>query len=344
MARRSKDEDQGKAGREVADGTGTDATAEQKVEVRNPFRRVWWLPVVRGVLLVVLGLLLMIEPLEQLEVLRLVLGAFLVADGVLVAVQWFAHRRQTSSAWWLAQAAVNIVFGVVVAFWPDLNPTALYYVLSVWVLVLGIVAIAGAAGLTRNRDLGAAWMLAFGITSTLFGLLLLTRPLDSLDVLRLVVIVFALYAFVAGAIHVVSGFAVRAIARELGDLRGQAEAAGVVVTGGSVLGSAAARPDVAEAGAARAPGPAAAPVPATWHATEPDAAPEPALAPGTVSDPASAPDTTSDPALAPDTAPEPARSADTPPRTDAGAWPGEAADEAPGSGARPGSTGAPPAR
>jgi len=224
-------------------------------EDRNPFRRVWWLPVVRGTLLVVLGLLLMIEPLEQLGTLRVVLGAFLVADGVLVAVQGFVHRHQVGSAWWLAQAGVNVVFGVVVALWPDLTPTALYYVLAVWVLVLGITTIAGAAALARNRDLGWAWMLAVGIVSVLFGVLLVTRPLDAFDVLRLVTVVFALYAFVTGAVHVVSGFAVRAVARELAELRAQAVAAGVVVTGGSVLGAAAARPDVAAPAARPAPEP-----------------------------------------------------------------------------------------
>lgn len=227
------------------DGPAGPATLDANGQERNPFRKVWWLPVVRGTLLVVLGLLLMIEPLEQLGTLRVVLGAFLVADGVLVAVQGFVHRRQVGSAWWLAQAAVNVVFGVVVALWPDLTATALYYVLAVWVLVLGITTIAGASALVRNRDLGWAWMLAVGIVSVLFGVLLVTRPLDSFDVLRLVTVVFALYAFVTGAIHVVSGFAVRAVARELADLRAQAVAAGVVVTGGSVLGAPAARPGVA---------------------------------------------------------------------------------------------------
>ncbi len=168
-----------------------------------------------------------------------------MADGVLVAVQGFVHRKQVGSAWWLAQAGVNVVFGVVVALWPDLGATALYYVLAVWVLVLGITTIAGAAALVRNRDLGWAWMLAVGIVSVLFGILLVTRPLDAFDVLRLVTVVFALYAFVSGAIHVVSGFAVRAVARELADLRAQAVAAGVVVTGGSVLGAAAVHPGVA---------------------------------------------------------------------------------------------------
>ncbi|MBD5785731.1 DUF308 domain-containing protein [Cellulosimicrobium terreum] len=299
---------------QASDGSGTSTVPDEAApQARNPFRRVWWLPVVRGVLLVVLGLLLMIEPLGDLDVMRLVLGAFLVVDGVLAAVQWFAHRKQLSSAWWLVQAAVNVVFGVVVAFWPDVTPTVLYYLLAVWVLVLGIVAIVGAAGLARNRDLGAAWMLTSGITSALFGLLLVTRPLDSFDVLRLVAIVFALYAFVAGAIHVVSGFAVRAAARELADLRAQAEAAGVVVSGGSVLGAAAARPDVVPPTARPAPAPAV-------------VDPEPTGAPVQGGTPA------------PDVAPEVDPSADPEAVHEA------AQEDTPASGDGPGSTGVQPPR
>ncbi|GAA1970181.1 hypothetical protein GCM10009718_02140 [Isoptericola halotolerans] len=221
---------------------------------RNPFRRVWWLPVVRGTAFIVLGLLLMIEPLGELEVLRLLLGAFLVLDAVLVAVQWFVHRQQVGSAWWLAQTGVNVLFGVAVAFWPDLSATPLYYVLAAWTIVLGIVTVVGGSALARNRDLGWPWMLSFGITAGLFGLLLVTRPLDSFDVLRLVTVVFALFAFVAGAVHIVSGFAVRSVSRELWGLREQAEKVGVVVTGGSVLG--AANPQVGPA-AATGPVPAA---------------------------------------------------------------------------------------
>lgn len=241
-----------------------DTTEEEATDsvVRNPFRRVWWLPVVRGIAFVVLGLLLMIEPLGEFEVLRLLLGAFLVLDAVLVLVQWFVHRRQVGSAWWLAQAGVNILFGVAVAFWPELSPTPLYYVLASWAIVLGIVAVVGGAALARNQDLGWPWMITFGLTAGLFGLLLVTRPLDSLEVLRLVAIVFALFAFVAGAIHVVSGFAVRSVARELWGLREQAERVGVVVTGGSVLGTA--NPQAA---------PAAATGPAGGPQDAPDAAP-----------------------------------------------------------------------
>ncbi|MEK8227026.1 hypothetical protein NKG05_14550 [Oerskovia sp. M15] len=95
--------------------------------------------------------------------------------------------------------------------------------------------------------------------------------MDADDVLGLTVIVFGLYAFVAGSIHVVSGFGVRSVARELAELRSQAQAAGVVVTGGSVLGAGPTAPVVAEAAAepatetTLAPGPTAELTPGRRH-------------------------------------------------------------------------------
>ncbi|WP_418277270.1 DUF308 domain-containing protein [Isoptericola jiangsuensis] len=290
---------------EAEPGAGPDGGDE--AGGRNPFRRVWWLPVVRGSAFIVLGLLLMIEPLGELEVLRLLLGAFLVLDAVLVLVQWSVHRRQEGSAWWLAQSAVNVVFGVAVAFWPDLTATPLYYVMASWTIVLGVVALAGGVALARNRDLGWPWMVSFGMTAGLFGMLLVTRPLDSLDVLRLVTIVFALFAFVAGATHIVSGFAVRSVARELRDLREQAQKVGVVVTGGSVLGAA---------------NPSAAPASATGPRMVPSGA---GGAPVTEAEPSSTPDAPSAPAIpgtgAPTAGTSAGTSADTTAETSpAGSW------------------------
>ncbi|MEK8227025.1 DUF308 domain-containing protein [Oerskovia sp. M15] len=126
-------------GPEQAQGTGRRRPpgAPQRVQERLVAARG------AGIFLVVLGLLLMIQPLEALETLRWVFGLFLVADAVLVASQGLAHRKQVGWTWWLAQAVVNVLFGAAVMFWPDLSVVALYYVLVVWVLVLGITAIVG---------------------------------------------------------------------------------------------------------------------------------------------------------------------------------------------------------
>ncbi|BDZ41699.1 hypothetical protein GCM10025865_09980 [Paraoerskovia sediminicola] len=305
----------------MARTTSTEKAGTNGKAAKEPraFRRVWWIPVVRGLVHLVLGLVLLLEPMQTLEKVPWIFGGFLVVDAVLLLLQGLVQRKQLGSVWWVVQAVVNLGFGVAIAFWPNITEVALYYLLVVWVLVIGVTAIIGASFLTRNRDLAGSWMLAFGLVSTLFGLTLLTQNLGD-EGLLFVAIVFSLYAVVAGAVLLVSGFAVRAMARELRELREQAVAAGVVVTGGSVLGGAAVAPVVAAPHTEPAPEPAAAGEPtgepSPERAPEPTAAPEPAPEP-----------TPLDPAPARDDSPA---AEDTPPSTDSPASEPTPLDRAPG--------------
>lgn len=156
--------------------------------------------------MIVLGLLLRIEPLIVFDTVVVVFGVFLIVDGAVAAVYGFARNGQPGARWWLAQAIVGAGFGLVVLLWPFSSVPALYYLLVVWALALGVLAMIGSVALVRIRDLSWPWLLVFGLVATLFGLMLLVSPQDSLAV---VVLVFGIFALIAGAIHVVSAFAVR---------------------------------------------------------------------------------------------------------------------------------------
>jgi len=202
---------------------GTTTPAQTPAE----FRRVWLVAIVRGVLLLVLGLLLLIDPVRSdLDRLRWVLGAFMVADGLVAALAALWHRNQSSWQVWLTQTAVDVVLGVVVLVWPDLTAKALYYVLAAWVIALGVTLIVTAGVLARSRDLEWSWTLTAGVVSFLFGVLLVFRQPDS-DVQQTTALVFAFFAWVAGAIYVVTGFATRTLALELRSLRAQLAERGV---------------------------------------------------------------------------------------------------------------------
>jgi uncharacterized membrane protein HdeD (DUF308 family) len=181
--------------------------------VTGALRRIWWIPLLRGLALIVLGLLLMVEPLEVLRTLVVVFAVFLLVDGVVAVLQGLANRDQQGWRWWLVQGVVDVVFAVIIVAWPSVTALALFYLLVVWALVLGIAAIIGAAALLRNRDLAWPWLLTVGLLSTLFGLLLITKPQTAGGVLSVTVTVFGIYAFASGAIHVVSAFSVRSVAQ-----------------------------------------------------------------------------------------------------------------------------------
>lgn len=186
----------------------------QGIELRKA-RGLWMMPLVRGLLLVLLGLLLMVQPLGTLDRLIMLFGVFLLLDGIVAAVQGLVNRDQIGWRWWLVQGAVDVVFAVLVLVWPSATALVLFYLLVVWTIVLGVAAIAGAVALVRNRDLGWPWLLTIGLLSTLFGFLLVTRSQDASAALELVTVVFGIYAFVSGAVHIVSVFAIRSVAQEI---------------------------------------------------------------------------------------------------------------------------------
>lgn len=178
----------------------------------------WRMPLLRGLVLLALGVLLLVDPLTTLANLITVFSVFLLVDGILAAAHGLVTRDQVGWRWWLVQGAVSAIFGVTVFVWPQPTALVLFYLLLVWALVLGIVTIIGGVALAHNRDLGWSWLLTSGIISTLFGLMLVTRAPSAEgvgDLLDLLVVVFGLYAFVVGAVHIVSVFSMRWVAQEI---------------------------------------------------------------------------------------------------------------------------------
>lgn len=186
-------------------------------------RSVWWLPVLRGLLMIVLGLLLLVEPLGTLVALVWVFGIFAVVDGAVVLLQALLARKRPGFGWLVTEGLVSIAFGALIMLWPGVTALVLFYLLALWVLVLGVVAVIVAVTQYRARDLAWSGTLVFGLVGFLFGLLLAIKPQGTVDV---ILTVYGLFAFVAGVVMLVSGFATRTLARQLAAAARPAERAG----------------------------------------------------------------------------------------------------------------------
>lgn len=193
--------------------------------VSSALKAVWWLPLLRGISLVILGVLVTIEPLNTLVTLVWIAGIFLLVDGVFAIIQGWANRTQTGWRMWLVQGLVDVIFAVLILVWPGITVLVFFYLLVVWTIALGAVAIIGSAIAARSKNLSSPWMLAFGLLSVLFGVMLLVRSSGNIvATLQIVGLVLGLYAFIAGALQIVSAFSVRAVARDIDQaLRGQSE-------------------------------------------------------------------------------------------------------------------------
>ncbi len=158
----------------------------------------WWLIFLRGAAAIIFGILSMIWPGISLVTLILLYGIFALADGILAIVAAIRGGSQ-GSRWWLALVGViGIAAGVVTLSWPGISGIVLLFCIAAWAVVTGVMQVVGAF-VARHEIEGEWWLIAGGVLSVLFGLLLFMRP--GTGALALVLLI-ASYAILYGAILV----------------------------------------------------------------------------------------------------------------------------------------------
>jgi uncharacterized membrane protein HdeD (DUF308 family) len=152
--------------------------------------------------------LAVIWPSVTLLTLVLLYGFFALTDGVL-AIVGAIRGSEYASRWWLAIVGIlGIAAGAVTLLWPGISSMVLMLCIAVWAIATGIMQIIGAISMRNAID--DEWLLvASGALSTIFGILLLTRP--SAGVLALVFFISA-YAIAYGAILIMLALKLRTYA------------------------------------------------------------------------------------------------------------------------------------
>ena len=137
--------------------------------------RNWWLILLRGICAIVFGVLTFAWPGVTLVTLVLFYGAYALVDGIFSLLAAIIGG-QPAPRWWLAVVGVfGIAAGLLTWLMPGLTALVLLYYIAFWAIATGAVQIAGAIRLRKEID--NEWMLiASGIISVLFGLILLVRP------------------------------------------------------------------------------------------------------------------------------------------------------------------------
>jgi uncharacterized membrane protein HdeD (DUF308 family) len=175
-------------------------------DMLNMVSRKWWVLVLRGGLAILLGILAFIWPAHTVRALFILVGLFLILDGVITAGSSISHRRGVS-AWWffLVEGIVGFLVGLFALLRPETAAVVLVFLVGVWALVTGIMEVL--AGLRLRASLPGEWLLvAGGVLSVLFGLIMIFIP--STAVIALLWLV-AVYFILFGAVLVILGFRLR---------------------------------------------------------------------------------------------------------------------------------------
>jgi uncharacterized membrane protein HdeD (DUF308 family) len=175
--------------------------------------RFWWIPVVRGVFALLLGIAILIKP-DHRAMIANFIGVFWLLSGLL-AIRWaLTVRWIRGSRIGLAAGSVSVIAAVLVLFRQQfqhlISPDTLINVLGVAAVLTGSLRLLGAFEIERRT--GRRWTfggLALGSVEVVLGLVLfLARGQNG----RGLAIVFAAWGLVGGSLLLIEGFRLRSLA------------------------------------------------------------------------------------------------------------------------------------
>ena len=164
----------------------------------------WWLVILQGIALLIIGVLLFTETAITLYMLVMFLGVYWLIGGIFDLVGVIGDRTQWG--WRLFAGVIGVVAGLAVVrhpLWATIMiPSMLAWLLGAFGIVIGIVTLFRAVT-------GAGWGAAIiGVVSALLGVILLLNPLYSAGVL---VYAAAACAVAGGVASIVWGFRLRSL-------------------------------------------------------------------------------------------------------------------------------------
>jgi uncharacterized membrane protein HdeD (DUF308 family) len=171
--------------------------------------RYWWVLLIRGVAALLFGIAAFVWPGITVEVLVLLVGAYLLVDGIFSAIAAFGDRAR-NERWWVAllEGLVGILAGILVFVWPGLTALLMLYLIAAWAIITGILEIVAALRL-RQEIQGEFFLILGGIASVIFGILAILFPGGGAVA---VVWMIAIYAIVFGVLLTLLSFRVRGMA------------------------------------------------------------------------------------------------------------------------------------
>ena len=169
----------------------------------------WWVLLVRGILLILIGLLAFWNPITWV----IFVGAAMLVDGVAMLFSGFGPQPTGQSRWPLLVIGVlGILAGLIVLFYPAEGGVVLTYVIAAWAIVVGILEVISAIRLREEID-NEWWLILTGILAVIFGILVFTNVLAGIITIAWV---FGIFAIVIGVMSIVLAFRVRDFGKQIG--------------------------------------------------------------------------------------------------------------------------------
>lgn len=194
-------------------------TSDVTNEVKTGIRTLWWLFLLRGVFGLVFGVLALANGPAAVNLLALILGLYVILDGVVTVIAAIAERKRLNGiGWYMFQGILSVIIGIVIISFSG-QVAAVVGLIIIWAIIV-IAVIAGLVGLRLSfaaRGATKTWgwgVFANGLT-LLFGVFLAVWVITNTeDVLRVLLVIIGIWSLLVGLALVIWAFVARRFINE----------------------------------------------------------------------------------------------------------------------------------
>jgi len=163
----------------------------------------WQATLVVGTLTLIIGLVVSFHPTSSLNVVAVLLGILMILSGIFHLIRIF-DSNETHRVWLGIAGLMFIVVGVVLIRHLDLSRAVIGLIIGITWIVQGLtVLIGGMAGDVRE---GRVWWILFGVVSVIAGLVVISAPASSLNVLA---VLLGIWFVIMGIFEIIGALMLR---------------------------------------------------------------------------------------------------------------------------------------
>lgn len=183
-------------------------------DVKAGIRTLWWLFLLRGVFGIIFGLLALFNGPAAVQLLAIVLGAYLLLDGIVTISAAVAERKRLGSiGWYIFQGLLTIALGVLALTFSFAFVKAIGLII-IWAIIL-ISLIAGLIGMrisfaAKGVTKTWGWGVFANALALIVGVVLIVFVINYTDeVMSVLLVIIGIWSLLAGLAMTVWAFVAR---------------------------------------------------------------------------------------------------------------------------------------
>ena len=166
----------------------------------------WWLLALRGLLVLIFGLIALFMPGVAIASILLYLGVIALIAGIVILFEGFAAEKGEKGIK-ILEGIIYIMFGLLFLVKPGYILSFTLYFIAFWALLAGIFQIYSAIKL--RKVIQNEWLLILnGIISIIFALLIFSNVVAATGA---IIMVIGIYAIISGIMMIMASFRIKGL-------------------------------------------------------------------------------------------------------------------------------------